>query len=88
LNAKLIHKLAEQYGYLPYMIERYLRFLGEDQTIQLLKANEKPLTTSIRVNTLKIDKDVLKNRLESKGFELGSIDCLLNKKLIDTMRSI
>ena len=56
------------------MIERYFQFLGEDQTKQLLEANEKPLTPSIRVNTLKIDKDTLKNRLESKGFKLESID--------------
>ena len=56
------------------MVERYFQFLGEDQTIQLLEANEKPLTPSIRVNTLKIDKDTLKNRLERKGFKLESID--------------
>jgi len=56
------------------MIERYFQFLGEDQTKQLLEANEKPLTPSIRVNTLKIDKDTLKNRLLRKGFKLESID--------------
>ena len=56
------------------MIERYFQFLGESQTKQFLKANEKPLTPSIRVNTLKINKDTLKNRLESKGFKLESID--------------
>jgi len=56
------------------MIEKYFQFLGEDQTKQLLKANEKLLTPSIRVNTLKIDKDALKNRLLSKGFKLESID--------------
>jgi len=74
LNSKSIQKLAEQFGYLPYMIERYFQFLGEDQTKHLLEANEKPLTPSIRVNTLKIDKDTLKNRLLSKGFKLESID--------------
>ncbi|MBY8980505.1 MAG: RsmB/NOP family class I SAM-dependent RNA methyltransferase [Candidatus Lokiarchaeota archaeon] len=56
------------------MIERYFQFLGEDQTKQLLEANEKPLTPSIRVNTIKIDKDTLKDRLLSKGFKLESID--------------
>ncbi len=56
------------------MIERYFQFLGEDQTKQLLEANEKPLTPSIRVNTLKIDKETLRNRLESKGIKLESID--------------
>jgi NOL1/NOP2/sun family putative RNA methylase len=60
------------------MIERYFQFLGEDQTKQLLEANEKPLTPSIRVNTLKIDKDGLKNRLENKGFKLDSIDWIYN----------
>ena len=56
------------------MIERYFQFLGEDQTKQLLEANEKPLTPSIRVNTLKTDKNSLKAKLESKGIKLESID--------------
>jgi NOL1/NOP2/sun family putative RNA methylase len=56
------------------MIERYFQFLGEDQTIQLLKANEIPLTPSIRANSLKIEAQVLKNRLEDKGFGLHPID--------------
>jgi len=56
------------------MVERYFQFLGEDQTKELLEANEKPLTPSIRVNTLKIDKDALRNRLESKGFKFESIN--------------
>jgi NOL1/NOP2/sun family putative RNA methylase len=56
------------------MIERYFQFLGEDQAKQLLDANEKPLTPSIRVNSLKIDKDTLKKRLESKGLKLELID--------------
>ena len=46
------------------MIERYLQFLGEDQTKLLLNANEKPLTPSIRVNTIKTDVETLKNRLK------------------------
>jgi len=64
------------------MIERYFQFLGEDQTKQLLDANEKPLTPSIRVNTLKIGKDTLKKRLGSKGFKLESIDWIHNGFLI------
>lgn len=60
------------------MIERYFQFLGEDQTKQLLDANEKPLTPSIRVNTLKIGKDTLKKRLGNKGFKLESIDWIHN----------
>lgn len=55
------------------MIERYFNFLGENQTRELLIANEKPLTPSIRVNTLKVDEETLKIRLKSKGFELENI---------------
>ncbi len=56
------------------MIERYLNFLGLDNTLKLLEANEKPLTSSIRVNTLKIQPGELRNRLENKGFELQTIE--------------
>ena len=68
-----IIQIAEKYGYLLYMIERYLDFLGEDETIALLNANEQPLTPSIRVNTLKIEPVKLKNRLEEKGIKLEPI---------------
>ncbi len=71
-------KLAEKYGYLPYMVQRYIQFLGLDDTLKLLKANEQPLTPSIRVNTLKISVLELKNRLEKKGFELEQIDWVPN----------
>ena len=56
------------------MIERYIEFLGLDETIELLKANERPLIPSIRINTLKIKVNELKKRLENKGFELEPIE--------------
>lgn len=66
--------MAKKYGYLPYIIERYVQFLGLDETIKLLEANERPLITSIRANTLKISVEELKETLESKGFILEHID--------------
>ncbi|GAH16025.1 unnamed protein product [marine sediment metagenome] len=57
-----------------YMIERYIDFLGLEETLQLLEANERPLIPSIRVNTLKIGVDKLKKRLDSKGFILETIE--------------
>lgn len=60
------------------MIERYLQFLGIDDTIKLLKANEKPLIPSIRVNNLKIKTVDLGERLKQKGFELGPIKWVTN----------
>ncbi|MFX1377958.1 MAG: RsmB/NOP family class I SAM-dependent RNA methyltransferase [Promethearchaeota archaeon] len=66
-------KLAEKYGYLPYMVERYIQFLGLDETVNLLKANEHPLIPSIRTNTLKISPSNLRKKLEIKGFILEPI---------------
>ena len=56
------------------MIERYIQFLGLDETLKLLEANEQPLMPSIRVNTLKISVLELKKRLEKKGNELKPIE--------------
>ena len=56
------------------MIERYIQFLGLDQTKELLEVNERPLIPSIRVNTLKKSVLELKKLLEKKGNELKPID--------------
>ncbi len=55
------------------MIERYIKFLGLDETVKMLEANERPLLPSIRVNTLKISASDLRKRLEKKGNELQPI---------------
>ena len=55
------------------MIERYIDFLGLNQTIELLNANERALTPSIRINTLKISIEALKEKLEKKSFKLTPI---------------
>ena len=73
-QASTISQLAKQFGYLPYMIERYIRFLGYDDTVNLLKANKKPLIPTIRVNTLKITSQDLLKRLKKKGFECEIIN--------------
>ncbi len=56
------------------MIERYIQFLGLDETLRLLETNERPLLPSIRVNTLKISASDLRKRLEKKGNELEPIE--------------
>ncbi|MFW9971230.1 MAG: RsmB/NOP family class I SAM-dependent RNA methyltransferase [Candidatus Odinarchaeota archaeon] len=55
------------------MIERYIQFLGFNETIEYLEANENPLIPSIRTNTLKISPSELRERLENKGFKLEPI---------------
>jgi NOL1/NOP2/sun family putative RNA methylase len=69
-------EIAKQYGYLPYMIERYLALWGEEETIQFIEACEEQITTSVRVNTLKIDSDSLQRRLRLKQITLRAVDWL------------
>jgi len=68
-------RLASKFGYRPYMVERYIEILGLDEVKELLEAFEKPLTPSIRCNTLKLkDCDLLIKYLESKGYVLKRIE--------------
>jgi NOL1/NOP2/sun family putative RNA methylase len=56
------------------MIDRYVKFLGLEETKKMLQKNEQPLIPSIRTNTLKISALNLKKRMEEKGFELDPIE--------------
>ncbi len=62
-------KLAERFGYAPYMVARYLHFLGKEETIELLKAADE-VPRGLRVNTLLVEPEPLVRRLEERGFEL------------------
>jgi NOL1/NOP2/sun family putative RNA methylase len=66
-------RLAEKYGYSPWIIERYLRILPEEEVLELLETNEKPLKKSIRCNDYLIDCNKLRERLEEKGVSLNKI---------------
>ena len=57
-------RLAKEYGYLPYMIERYLMLWGVDETAQFLDACELSVRTAIRINTLKSSVDQAWSRLQ------------------------
>lgn len=68
--------LAKEYGYLQYMIERYLSLWGEDETLQFLKACEEPVRTALRMNTLKAPVTQTADRLNEKGVDLVQVDWL------------
>jgi NOL1/NOP2/sun family putative RNA methylase len=71
--SRLAENLAVKYGYLPYMVERYIRILGFKEAEELLEAFEKPLKPVIRTNTLLVKPVDLKHRLEELGFKLEPI---------------
>ena len=65
-------KLAEKYGYLPYMIARYEEIFNDELT-QFLEGNERKMPASIRCNNLKIPCTMLIRKLREKGVILSPI---------------
>lgn len=67
--------LARRYGYLPYMVERYIRILG-DEVIDLLNAMENPsiLRPVARCNSLRIECTELERRLRRLGFKTRRLE--------------
>jgi NOL1/NOP2/sun family putative RNA methylase len=76
-------QLAKEYGYLQYMIERYLALWGEEKTLEFLEACEKPVRTSIRINTLKSTREEVLRRLQDKSVIVDEIPWLENGFLAD-----
>ncbi|MEM4953106.1 MAG: RsmB/NOP family class I SAM-dependent RNA methyltransferase [Desulfurococcaceae archaeon] len=66
-------ELSLEYGYLPYVVQRYIDILGYEGAIKLLEAFEKPVKPVVRTNTVLIDSLRLKHRLEKLGFKLENI---------------
>lgn len=64
--------LAAKYGYDEWLVGRFLKYVPDVKNF--LSKMEKTPTQYIRVNTLKINIDELKGRLEAKGFRLRSTD--------------
>jgi NOL1/NOP2/sun family putative RNA methylase len=80
-NSKLnesLDELCRKFQYSKYMIPRYLKIFGKDRLVDFLKGNERKLMPSIRVNTLKITKETLYERLIAKGFELEPVQLISN----------
>jgi len=71
-----IRRIANMYGYLPYMIARYMEVLGEEETLRLLDANEEPLPETYRCNDYVVNCDRLAAILREKGYEVRPVSFL------------
>lgn len=66
-NRDKVRYLSIKYSYEPELVKRWIKSFGYEFTEELLKANNKTPSLNIRVNTLKIDKDKLMEKLNTKG---------------------
>ena len=69
-----VRYLSVRYSHPEWMIQRWLKRWGQEETEALCIANNEPAHTWIRTNTLKISRENLRDRLIEEGItvELGS----------------
>lgn len=68
-NKEKIKYLSVKYSHPEWMIERWIKEFGFDFTESLCNANNDTPRLNIRVNTLKIDRDALINKLIKKNIK-------------------
>lgn len=73
--------LSIKYSHPKWMVEKWIRDFGITFTEELCIANNKRPKLNIRVNTLKISKQDLMNKLQNKGFSVSegkyADDCII-----------
>ncbi|MEZ0290543.1 MAG: RsmB/NOP family class I SAM-dependent RNA methyltransferase [Sulfolobales archaeon] len=70
-----VREIAKSYGYLPYMVARYIDMLGEEEALELLRVFERKdlFKPAIRCNDLKHSCEKTISSLERIGFEFEKI---------------
>lgn len=68
-----VRYLSVRYSHPEWMMQRWLKRWGLEETEDFCKANNEPAQTWIRTNTLKISRERLRDRLQDEGIgvELG-----------------
>ena len=69
-------RLSIEYSHPEWFIRKFREIHGEKFLIDLMKVNNTPPALTVRVNTLKINRDVLIKKLEEQGYsaEVGRLD--------------
>lgn len=71
---QLTDDMAGYYGYLPYLIEKFLGLFSPSQTVEFLEANEVDRPVTIRTNTLRSRRKDLQQALQGRGMRVEPID--------------
>lgn len=84
--------IAVQYSHPPWMVERWLKRYGFDDTVRMCETNNTIPPLNLRVNTLRTTADELCERLEKEGLRVAKSETLpvsLNvKQLSNPLRKL
>lgn len=67
--------ISIKYSHPVWMVERWVREFGPEETILLCRSNNMPAANTVRVNTLKITRDELIERLNKEGLAAKETSC-------------
>jgi 16S rRNA (cytosine967-C5)-methyltransferase len=84
----IIAYLSVKYSHPDWMVKSWLERYGESFTQELLKINNEPAPLTVRVNTLKTNKEELENTLRKEGFEIESAKYIENALTINNPSSL
>jgi ribosomal RNA methyltransferase Nop2 len=70
---RLVNDLSLYYGYLPFLIEKFLEMFSPLECLEFLEASEKPRPLTIRVNTIKTKRRRLAEALINRGVNLDPL---------------
>merc|ERR1712151_1202871 len=67
------HDLMQYFGYIPDLLSLFLTMFGPTETLEFLKASEKPRPIVLRTNTLKCRRKDLASALMKRGISLDPL---------------
>lgn len=67
LEKDAVNHIAVVYSHPKWLVKRWIKQLGVEETINLCAANNSSLPVTVRTNTLKIDREQLIDKLDGEG---------------------
>ncbi|MFP4456187.1 MAG: 16S rRNA (cytosine(967)-C(5))-methyltransferase RsmB [Clostridia bacterium] len=73
-KSNLVYYLSIKYSHPKWLINRWLKHRGKQDTIATLEKNNETLPTTIRINPKKISLELIRELLEEKGYEVSTVE--------------
>lgn len=83
-----VKHLSIKYSYNPWIIKNWIEVFGIDFTEDLLEANNEKPSLYIRVNTLKIDRNTLMEKLEDMGIKCFKVSNIEEAIRVENLKNI
>lgn len=83
-----IMDIAVKNSYSPWMIKEFIKTFGEEFTNDLLEVNNEKPNLYIRVNTLKITRDELIEKLKKQGIEASKVNIIDEAIKVTNLKNI